>query len=477
MGSRGVCSEGPHTVSFVVLTARNPAARPIALLLVTLLGLGPIPLGYRVGHAAEVPTASIAVVGVHGNGEQQDEALKALHREMVVGLADTGRFEVITGDVLRRRLEPKRQDILDETFFGPARQAFEEGRVLYNQARPGEALDALERASKVISGNAEFLNDQRLAVDIALHRGLAFETKGDNKSAKAAFADVVRMAPDRVLDTLAYPPSTVDLFDAARTEVLAAGGGSHGVQLDASSTGEGPATIHIDGRSVGNAPTTLEQIPAGRHDLLVQREGGHRWFGRIDVEGSSASNAKITSHGLAVNGEAIQSERSGTTRRLYRALAEAAGTDLIVIAGFDEGGDFQVAVHCRSANTFSLSLTASLAAGPAAQGAFVRQLVERIARYADVDGLIIAEKVDVKVPPVLLGGNPTLNEYLYVIPRVEVPVAVATTEAVTEKKGPPPGAIVAIVLGILGGAGAGAGIYLATNPPTGPVGTVTVNLP
>ena len=152
---------------------------------------------------------------------------------------------------------------------------------------------------------------------------------------------------------------------------------------------------------------------------------------------------------------------------------------MVVLAGFDEAGDFRVALHCRGANTFSLGLTASLAASPGARGAFVRQLVERISRYADKDGLIIAEKVDTKVLPLLLGGNPVLNDYLFVVPSVDVPQATTTgREVVEEKAGPPPGAIVAIVLSsILGGGGAAAGIYFAANPPTGPSGTIAVSLP
>jgi len=462
-------------------SATPPLGRPLALLLAVLLGVGPLPLGVRVAQAQDAPRATIAVVGVHGNGSQDDALLRALHRDLVLGLSDGGRFEVVTGDTLRARLEPKRDDILQEAYLGPAQQAFEEGRVLYNQARPDEAIEAFDRAAAALDGNEEFLKDQRLAVDIAFHRGLAFETRGKLKAARAAFADVVRMAPDRVLDTLEYPPSTVDLFNAVRGAVLQEGAGSHGVQLDEDSTGDGDAAIHLDGRLVGTAPTTLERIPPGSHDLLVERPGGHRWFGGIDVRagGGGSTNVLLKARGLARRGERMQSERSGTTRRLYRAIAEAAATDLVVLAGFDEAGDFRVALHCRGANTFSLSLTASLAASPGAQGAFVRQLVERISLYAERDGLIIAEKVDAKVLPLLLGGNPTLNDYLYVVPRDDVPVAttVGGGEVEEERAGPPPGAIVAIVLGILGGAGAGAGVYLATNPPTGPAGTITVNLP
>ncbi len=461
---------------------RTPfAARSLAVLLAALLGIGPLPFGARVAIAQDAPTATIAVVGVHGNGSQDDDTLRELHREVVVGLSDANRFEVVTGDALRARLEPKRDDILGEAFLGPARQAFEEGRVLYNQARPDEAIEAFDRAAAALDGNEEFLRDQRLVVEIALYRGLAFETRGKLKAARAAFADVVRLAPDRVLDTLEYPPSTVDLFNTVRGAVLRDGAGTHAVSLDESSTGDGPPAIRLDGRLVGTAPTTLERVPPGPHDLLVERDGGHRWYGSIEVRGGDegATNARLRFRGLARRGERMQSERSGTTRRLYRAVAEAAGTDLVVLAGFDEAGDFRVALHCRGAGTFSLSLTASLAASPGARGAFVRQLVERISRYADRDGLIIAEKVDAKVLPLLLGANPTLNEYLYVVPREDVPVATTSpgTEVEVKREGPPPGAIVAIVLGILGGAGAGAGIYLATNPPTGPAGTITVNVP
>jgi hypothetical protein len=232
---------------------------------------------------------------------------------------------------------------------------------------------------------------------------------------------------------------------------------------------------------VGTAPITLERVPEGEHFVVVERKGGHRWFGRIEATtgGTVERTVTLKQRGLARRGESMQSTRSGTTRRLYHAIAEAAATDLVVLAGFDEAGDFRLALHSRGANTFSIALTASLGAGPAAQGAFVRQLVERLSRYADREGIVTSEKVDARIIPLVLGENPVLNEYLFVVPREDTAVATTTAgrKVEAQRKGPPPGAIVAIVLGILGGGGAAAGVYLATNPPTGPVGTITVTIP
>jgi tetratricopeptide (TPR) repeat protein len=439
-------------------------------------------VGVRVAAAQSTEAkATIAVVGVHGNGEQSLDALADIHAALVRGLRDGDRFVVVTGDEVRSRLEPKRGDILGKAYLGPARQAFEEGRVLYNQARPDEALEALDRATEALRDNEEFLRDQRLVVEIALHRGLTFEIRGDEDRAREAYTDVVRMAPDRVLDSLDYPPSTVALFDQARRKLLDLGGGTLDLELDPTSTGSGPARIYLDGRLVGAAPAGLPRVPPGEHFVVLERDGGHRWFGRVEISSGETAQRTVVlrQRGLARLGEGIQSERSGATRRLYRAIAEAAATDLVVVAGFDEAGDFRLSLLSRGANTFSLALTASLAAGPGARSAFVRQLVERISRYAERNGIIIAEKVDAKVIPIILGANPTLNEYLFVIPRADIPVVTTSTGGEVEptRTGPPPGAILAIVLGILGGSGAAAAVYLGTNPPTGPAGTITVTVP
>jgi hypothetical protein len=182
--------------------------------------------------------------------------------------------------------------------------------------------------------------------------------------------------------------------------------------------------------------------------------------------------------------ESHQAARSSLTRRLYQELAIAAGTDLVAVAAFDSAGDFILAMYSGRSNTFSVSATASLAATPGARSAFIRQLVERVARYADDSGAIREERVSPGAVELMMGGNVLLNEYLFGAEDQAVTDASANRpleEEPTRVRSPPPkaaGVVVAIIAGVLGAAAGGIVIGLAANQgQDDPGGVLVISLP
>lgn len=163
---------------------------------------------------------TIAVVGVHGNGEQDDDLLRALGDDLVRGFADAG-LEVRSGQAVGTMLEPERDRLLERVYLSPVTRAFDEGRVLYEKAQPDQAIEALERAQAALLESDEFLRDARLRVDVPLYLGLSWFALGEGARAEPAFAEVVRADPARVLDSLDYPPNIVETFDRVRGELLA----------------------------------------------------------------------------------------------------------------------------------------------------------------------------------------------------------------------------------------------------------------
>ena len=422
----------------------------------------------------------MAVVGVHGDGIQSEEDIEAITGDIVAGFKIAG-FEVIHGTELRNRLSSARESIVDKVYLEPVRSSFDEGRILYEKAQPEQAIVALSRAEARLEGAEEFLRDPRLTVGVQLYLGLCHISLGHQDAARLAFGEVVRMDPDRILDSLDYPPRIVDLFDSVRTEVLSREGASVALEVFDGTLG---ARVFVDGRMVGTTPAVVSGLPPGFHTVLVDGGAAGRWFSELTLfEGEHrAISADLEPRGLAQGDDRdFEDPRSGITRRLYRELAVATGTDLVAVAAFDEVGDFRAGLYSGRSGTFSVDATASLAAAPGARAAFVRQLVERIALYSDSGGSIKAERVAADTIPLVAGGNPILNSYLF--GRAE-PVAVDRTSrdltAEPDLRRKPPkavGVVVAIVAGVLSAGGAAAAIYAgvsANQEPTSGVLVITV---
>jgi hypothetical protein len=454
---------------------------PIAHLARTVLCLVPALLLAGVGPALAGEQPSVAVVGVHGDGNQTAEELEAITADIVAGFKTAG-FEVIHGSDLRNRLSSARESIVDEVYLEPVRSSFDEGRILYEKAQPEQAIVALSRAEAQLEGAEEFLRDPRLTVGVQLYLGLSHISLGHEDAARMAFSEVVRMDPDRVLDTLDYPPRIVDLFDSVRTQVLAREGASVAVEVFDGTMG---ARVFVDGRMVGTTPAVVSGLPPGFHTILVDGGGAGRWFEELTLfEGEYRTiSAGLETKGLAQGDDRdFEDSRSGVTRRLYRELAVASGADLVAVAAFDEVGDFRVGLYSGRSGTFSVNATASLAAAPGARAAFVRQLVERIALYSDSGGSIKAERVDTETIPLVAGGNPRLNFHLFGYEERVVADASADRDLSSEpdlRRKPPKavGVVVAIVAGVLGAGGAAAAIYAgasANQEPTAGILVVTV---
>jgi len=426
---------------------------------------------------------SVSVVGIHGNGEQDSEALLQMSEDMVAGFKTAG-LEVVHGEDLRNRLFGSRETLVENVFLDPVRSAFDEGRILYEKAQPEASVEALARAEEALEGVEQFLRDPRLSVDVQLYLGLAHLSLGNEDDARQAFSEVVRMDPNRVLDTLEYPPKIVELFESVRAEVMRLSGASMHIHTGA----EMGARVYLDGRLVGTTPSTTRGLPPGLHTVLVDAGSGGRWFSTFTLRSGEEVEveAKLATPSLGLGAdEAPQAVRSPLTRRLYRELAVAAGTDLVAVAAFDEAGDFVLGLYSGRSSTFSVSAAASLAATPGARSAFIRQLVERVARYADESGAIKEERVSADAIALLLGGNILLDEYLFGAEDRAVTDASATRPVETEptkvRRTPPKaaGVAVAIIAGVLGAAGAGIGIGLGVTQGNAadPGGVLVITLP
>jgi len=436
----------------------------------------------RAASAQERP--SVAVVGVHGTGSESEKLLRSITGDIAKGFLDAASFDVFDADALSGRFLPARAQLMDAVFLGPADDALQEGRVQYESARFEQAIAAFRRAESAAANSLEFVRDQRLLVDIQLYLGLSYASMGSREEAQEAFGEVVRLAPDRVLDSLEYPPKIVSLFDEARSSILEREGSA--IKIDAP---EG-TRIRVDGRRVGEGSVLVSDLRPGFHVLLAEREGSGRHFSELNLaEGETREvTVALKKLGLSRGGKTrFETERSSLTRRLYEEIARVSGTDLVVIAAFDSSGNLQLALYSARSDTMSESVEASLQAAPTSQSAYVKQLVKRLALSADESGAIKGDQVSAKVPKLMLGENPILGELIFGAPPDQVvPVADATAVAPVdeeparvrrERKPVKPGAVVGVILGILGAGGAATGVYFAVRPQPEPIGTLRITIP
>ena len=434
------------------------------------------PTGLGLPRALAQGSPSIAVAGVHGSGEQKDDALRALAGDLEAALGS--RFVAAGPDALFERFLPARSQVLDTVFLAPARDSLREGRIHYESARFDQAVEAFRRAESALAGNLEFVHDQRLLVDISLYLGLSYASMGARDDAQEAFGEVVRLAPDRVLDTLEYPPKIVSAFEDVRDAILARDGASVTVSAPAGTR------LYVDGRRVGEGSARVDDLPPGFHVLLAEKDGAGRQFVELILEEGEqrAVDVELSFLGLTREGDPFESARSGVTKRLYEEIARVSGTDLVVIAAFDPDGNLQLGLYSTRSDTFSEVVEASLAASPGKRAAFVDQLVERLAAFADTSGAIVGDRVSATVPEVSLGENPVLDDLLFQEPPTATVASVEPTDeapAATKKERKPvnPGAVVGVILGILGAGGAATGIYFAVRPAPEPVGTLQIAIP
>lgn len=412
---------------------------------------------------------SVAVIGVHGAGQREAD-LVALAQELERA-AETTALSPLYGSVLGELLAPSRARIVEAVFLEPAIRAYEEGRILYGNAQPDLAVAAFQRARDELEGVEEFVTDPRLMVEAPLLRGLAHLAMGEEGLARRAFQVVVRRDPNRVLDPLQYPPRFVDTFESVRAQVL---------EEDPSVLAVEPAgRVFVDGRAVGVGPVDVPGLPPGRHTVLVDAGSRGRAFAPVRLEpgGRTVFARELQRRGLGPAREVMLTGRDPRVARYARAIGEVAGTDLVLLASFEETGALALALYSTRSGTWTPPVTASLEGAPGQRVDYLGKLLGKLASYVEPGGTIRGEVASFAGVPLMLGANPVLRDLLFGTVAPAAPVDEPRRPTAGRKK-PAPGAVVAAVVGgVLGAAGAGVGIYFATRPEPSSGGVLVVRFP
>lgn len=384
---------------------RSPLVRSTALLLAALFCAG---LPWTDARAAE--SLSVAVIGVFGTPDASPVELEAMAEAVQTAIEERDDADAVGPEVYGRSLWDRRNQVLQSVFLGAAEGAFQEGRVLYDNAQFQAALISLEKAEESLDRGIEFLRDPRLLVEIHLHEGLANMALGDDSAAAAHFEEVARTDPARALDPVRTPPKMQMAFEQAKFGVAEAGIAV--VEVTSGSRPEGD--VHVNGLRVGKTPMELE-LPPGRYHITVH----HPEYGWDYVDETLAAGDDVEldfvlqPRGIRPLGrEKTESPRSRRIQALYGTLAESLSADVLLLAALDDGGNLELQLYSPRSDVFSSVTAATAQIGGRPDADIVAELVDEVLSRADATGSIHRDDTSTKSIPVYIGRNPVLNELL-----------------------------------------------------------------
>jgi tetratricopeptide (TPR) repeat protein len=425
-----------------------------------------LPLLLLAGSVGAAPLPELAVVGLHVDGVDAQQARRAVET-LEASLREDGRVTVVTHDEVAHRIDGRESLIVGDAFLGQARGLLDEGRVLYERASPDQAIPVLEEAVRAFNAAMAYTTENRSLIEALLLLGFANLVMGEEDTARRAFGRVVLMDPGRLLDEINYAPRIVNFYAGVRAEVLAEGYGD--IEVITPLPG---AEVYIDGRRVGVTPMVVEQLPVGRHFLGVVGADGYRNFGVIDIQADRRGVARVAleDRDLARPDDDARG-RARQTEELYRSLGRYLETDAILIAGLDDSGELGLQVYACHTGTFSKVLHTDPGDDPYEAAA---DLAPALAGYLTAMGDIRPDRVSPSVLALDVASNELL-EGLLLNPQPEWEVAGGGGDDDAERKSR---WYLWAGAGVVAAGGATAATLLLTDTgPGGDEGTIVVEIP
>ena len=276
------------------------------------------------GGARGDPPVEVAVVGVHVEDQADDAYIRVVEAiEATSGLTATPFAEVST------HLSGQGGRIVTKALQEPGLATLREGRLLFEQAELERASQRLAEAVNALQDSLAGGSDNRALTEALLLQASIALAMGDGSGASRSFKDVIRIDPRRTLDPVHFPPKMVQLFDEVRAQVMAVPTGW--IELEGV---DAEARVVVDGRKVGQGLQVIEDLPAGRHDVVITGLRGDRSHATLRVPpGGGALHTHAPELGWIGGEHASASERSRLTGELYSVLGEAWTDRLVLVAG------------------------------------------------------------------------------------------------------------------------------------------------
>jgi len=355
----------------------------------------------------------LVVVGAHIEDDDSSGKSKGVFKRE---LSNIDGFKYVGPDQAKQRLRGIGPRLISQALQVRGMNLLSEGRVLFEHADLESARDRVAEAIVSFESSLGVSMDNRGLIDALLVQGNIALAMGDSSAAAHAFKRVVRMDPNRVLDTVNHPPKVIQLFADVRTQVLAVPSGS--VMFEGI---PGDATIHIDGRLQGSGKQLVENIVPGEHHVLVSSPNGTRSHSIIQVRPREQATVAPDIRHFYVGPPADSEQgRERQIRAIYSQLGDRLTDGFVLIAG--ETGADEVGLQLYESRTGNFSSVLRRSSDGDAWAGLVG-LVPQLTNLQAADGSLNPTSVSQDGLGLDLGTNGTLARILLETHRSHVPGA------------------------------------------------------
>jgi hypothetical protein len=187
------------------------------------------------------------------------------------------------------------------------------------------ALSELDRASPQV-------NPWPVTSTALLVQSQLFKNLGRTKEMNEAYRRVLRIDPTFTLDPDAYPPSTLQAFEAVRREINRAR--KYALQVSTSPPG---ASVFVDGKELGQTPVKLE-LTSGFYRVSLMDQGRVSFPRRMDPRKESALQVDMRYEG-AVSQQPPLCITTESDDDALKLAAELSADEVIVVRNTAQPGN------------------------------------------------------------------------------------------------------------------------------------------
>lgn len=190
-------------------------------------------------------------------------------------LSKKGGLRVLSSQETETRLASRRMER-----SGDLGSTLEEARRQYSSLEFEGAKRILHQKLAQIEIGGMTFQDSLYLVPSYLLLGTLHQMTDDTAGALKAFEEVIRLAPETVLDEKKHSPKVRELFNQAKAKVFE---GKNRFGAFKVTLAGGKATLYLNGLPKGKTPLVVKGVPPGRHYLGISAAGSSASVSAVEV--------------------------------------------------------------------------------------------------------------------------------------------------------------------------------------------------
>ena len=209
-----------------------------------------------------------------------------------------------------------------------AKKDFEDGKALYDDDNPEEAVEKFLSALKYFEENLDKFIDMKFMSEIIFYVGASYKLSDEDKQAESYFSTYISVNPDAKPDESKFSSEVISAFNKVKKTQSRAFKGT----IRASSNPDG-ALVLIDGKIAGMTPVILRGITEGKHYYRIHKNGYRDAGGTVVVKGGRSASiseriSKYTEASSMLEAEKEMKSEFGQVSMLSKSIEVAKELDL-----------------------------------------------------------------------------------------------------------------------------------------------------